>query len=67
SLNDLTGNNAEKIKADKKLLMAANMELTEAEAKAFWPVYDEYQKELHKVNEPLIALRNGYATVTPVA
>jgi hypothetical protein len=47
--------------------MAANMELTEAEAKSFWPVYDEYQKELQKVNEPPIALRNGYATVTPVA
>lgn len=47
--------------------MAANLELTEVEAKHFWPVYDEYQKELQKVDEPLIALRNGYATVTPVA
>ena len=30
----------EKIRADKKLLVAENMQLTEAEAKAFWPVYD---------------------------
>ena len=30
----------DKIKADKKLLVAANMDLTESEAKAFWPVYD---------------------------
>jgi hypothetical protein len=36
----------DKIKADKKLLVAENMGLTEAESKAFWPVYDEYQKEL---------------------
>ena len=43
------------------------MELTEAEAKDFWPVFDEYQIELQKVNEPLIALLNSYATVTPVA
>jgi hypothetical protein len=37
----------EKIKADKKLLVAENMGLTEAEGKAFWPLYDAYQKELH--------------------
>jgi hypothetical protein len=36
----------EKIRADKKLLAAENMELTEAEAKAFWPAYDRYQDEL---------------------
>ena len=36
----------EKVRADKKLLVAENMELTEAEAKAFWPVYDQYQDEL---------------------
>jgi hypothetical protein len=36
----------EKIRADKKLLVAANMELTDAEAKAFWPVYENYQNEL---------------------
>lgn len=41
----------EKIQADKKLLVAANMNLTEKEAKAFWPVYDSYQKELIKLNE----------------
>ena len=28
----------QKIKADKKLVVAANMNLTEAEAKAFWPI-----------------------------
>jgi len=36
----------EKIKADKKLLVAENMQLTETEAKNFWPVYDKYQNEL---------------------
>jgi len=43
----------EKLKADKKLVVAANMDLTEAEAKAFWPVYEAYQKELHKINDSL--------------
>jgi len=32
----------EKMRADKKLLVAENMQLTEAEAKDFWPVYDQY-------------------------
>ncbi len=36
----------QKIRADKKLLVAENMQLTEAEAKAFWPVYEQYQNEL---------------------
>jgi hypothetical protein len=44
----------EKIKADKRLLVAENMQLTDAEAKAFWPVYDKYQNELF-----LIRVRTG--------
>ena len=41
----------DKVKADKKLVVAANMELTEAEGKVFWPNYDAYQKELQAINE----------------
>jgi hypothetical protein len=40
----------DKVKADKKLLVAANMELTDAEAKGFWPVYEAYQKDLQSLN-----------------
>lgn len=36
----------EKVRADKKLLVAESMQLTETEAKAFWPVYNQYQDEL---------------------
>ena len=43
----------DKVKADKKLLVAANMELTDAEAKAFWPIYDSYQQDLQVLNERL--------------
>ena len=35
----------EKIRADKKLFIAENMQLTETEAEAFWPVYERYQDE----------------------
>ena len=51
----------DKIKADKKLLVATNMELTEPEAKGFWPVYDGYQKDLQKINRRLVSLLESYA------
>ena len=31
----------DKVRADKKLLVATNMELTESETKDFWPIYDD--------------------------
>jgi len=51
----------QKIKADKKLLVAANMDLTESEAKGFWPVYDAYQADLQMLNERLGKLIVRYA------
>lgn len=51
----------EKIYADKKLLVSSNMPLTSAEEKAFWPVYDAYQKDLHKINDRLAKVINDYA------
>jgi len=51
----------EKLTADKKLVVAANMALTEAEAKNFWPLYDEYQKELHKINDRLAMVIVSYS------
>jgi len=52
----------EKFKADKKLIVAKYLELTESEAKKFWPVYEEYQKDLQKLNERLRSLLESYAT-----
>src|SRR4026207_1954404 len=51
----------EKLKADKKLIVAKYMELTESEAKTFWPVYDEYQKDLRISNDRLLRLLESYA------
>ena len=51
----------DKIKADKKLVVAANMELTESEAKAFWPVYEKYQKDLASIYQRLGKLIESYA------
>ena len=51
----------EKIRADKKLLVAANMDLTDSEAKGFWPIYDAYQKDLQKINHQIENLLESYA------
>lgn len=51
----------EKIKIDKKLLVAENMQFTEAEANAFWPVYEKYQAELFLLRARTIKLIKDYA------
>ncbi len=51
----------EKIRADKKLLVAENMGLSEAEAKAFWPVYAQYQDELFLLRARTAKLIQDYA------
>ena len=51
----------QKIKADKKLVVAENLKLTDAEGTAFWPVYDAYQKDLQQTNERLAATVKAYA------
>jgi hypothetical protein len=43
----------DKLKADKKVLVAANMQLTDAETTAFWPIYDAYQNDLKAINQRL--------------
>ena len=51
----------QKLQADKKLLVAANMELAETEAKGFWPVYDAYQTDLGTLNARIAQLVKRYA------
>jgi hypothetical protein len=51
----------QKIKADKKVVVAANLKLTDAEGVAFWPVYDAYQKDLQQINQRLTAVVLAYA------
>jgi hypothetical protein len=51
----------QKIKADKKLVVAQNLNLTDAEGKSFWPLYDAYQKDLDAINQRLTATVLAYA------
>ena len=41
------------LRTDKKAYVASVMQLTDAEAKKFWPVYDAYQRDLNEANQQL--------------
>ena len=51
----------QKVKADKKLVVAANLQLTDAEGTAFWPVYEAYQKDLQQLNQRMATMIESYA------
>ena len=46
---------------DKRSVFAENLKLTEAESKAFWPIYDEYEAKAKKLNDRFLALVNEFA------
>jgi len=51
----------EKARADKKLLVAQSLALTESEAKAFWPVYNAYQSDMIAHYDKVLALIDRFA------
>lgn len=38
-------------RAQRKAVIGENMDLTSAEAKVFWPLYDQYQKRMDKIED----------------
>ena len=51
----------EKARADKRLVVASVLELTEGEAKAFWPVYNAYQSDMVSHYDRLLKLIDNYS------
>ena len=49
------------VRSEKKQIIAENMDLSDAEAEKFWPVYDQYAAELSRIYDTKIALLNDYA------
>jgi Spy/CpxP family protein refolding chaperone len=49
------------LRANRKELMARNMDLTADEATKFWPIFDQYRKEAIKPNDARWALIKEYA------
>lgn len=53
------------IKADRKVVIAENLRLTETEGKAFWPLYRNYRFEIEKANDDVVKLVLEYADLYP--
>lgn len=51
----------EKARADKKLVVATTLDLTEGEAKAFWPVYNAYQSDMITYYDRVVKLIDTFA------
>jgi hypothetical protein len=49
------------VMTDKRAVFAQNLELTDSESRAFWPVYDEYEARLKKLNDEFLVLVDDYA------
>ena len=49
------------IQAKKKMIIAANVDLTEAESQGFWPIYNDYQNGIRKNNDRILALIEDFA------
>jgi hypothetical protein len=55
----------EKARADKKLVVAEALALTEGEAKVFWPVYNAYQSDMITHYDRVAKLLDDYAKAYP--
>ncbi len=51
------------LQAESKSLITKNMQLSDSEAAAFWPLYNEYAAEVRKVNDTRFALVKQYAKI----
>ena len=51
------------LQAEAKQLITKNMQLTDSEAAAFWPLYDQYAAEVRKVNDTRFGLVKQYAKI----
>jgi hypothetical protein len=51
----------ENLRQEKGQLLGAVMQFTPAEAAKFWPIYDEYDRELNKLNNLRIENMKSYA------
>jgi Spy/CpxP family protein refolding chaperone len=49
------------VMTDKRAVYAQNLQLTEAESHAFWPIYDEYEIKAKKLNDEFLSLVDDYA------
>jgi hypothetical protein len=50
-----------RVQTNKRGVYADYLKMTDAESKAFWPVYDEYEAQLKKIDDRYMAMINDFA------
>ena len=55
----------EKVRADKKVIVMAALDLTDAEAKGFWPVYGAYQSDMITHYDRVAKMLDGFVKAYP--
>src|SRR5262252_7190204 len=53
------------VQSQRKQIVAANLQLTDAEAVKFWPIYDKYAADLSNISDTRLALVKEYADAYP--
>jgi Spy/CpxP family protein refolding chaperone len=48
------------VMTDRRAVYANNLKLTEAESAKFWPIYDEYEAKVKKINDRFLANLNRF-------
>lgn len=55
------------VRSQRKQIVAQNMNLTDAEAQKFWPVYDQYIADLVNINNEKYAVIKEYVQVDSIS
>lgn len=50
-----------RVMTDKRTVYAASLDLSDSESRAFWPIYDEYEAKVKKLDDRFLALVNRFA------
>lgn len=53
------------LKADRKVVIAEGLQLSEAESAAFWPLYRQYRAEMDKSTDAVVKIVLEYADLYP--
>jgi Spy/CpxP family protein refolding chaperone len=48
------------LRAQKRQIIQKSVSITSEQAKAFWPIYDKYEREVMKINDTRLALITDY-------
>jgi hypothetical protein len=48
------------VRANRKALVAVNLQLSPEQEKSFWPLYDQYQKEIGVIGDRVAAIVDDY-------